>query len=271
MTTFELTVGDVITNDQLCLVFKCSPQGGMRRAHKTNTLIIISDHTKSIYEDRWEGAVMHYTGMGLKGDQSVNYMQNKTLNESPSNGVILHLFEVFEAKKYTYQGKVSLVDEPYVEIQPDSTGTSRQVIIFPLGREDSSIPSVSGTSMEKLRETKTRNAKRLTDEELAKRAKGARPRSGTRNVTTPQHIRSPYVSEHAKRRAGGVCQLCEEPAPFKNAKGEPYLETHHIVWMSRGGTDTPENTVALCPNCHRRMHVVDSKTDIRKLQSMNRV
>jgi 5-methylcytosine-specific restriction protein A len=79
-------------------------------------------------------------------------------------------------------------------------------------------------------------------------------------------VRNPYVTELAKRRANGICQLCEQPAPFKNKKGEPYLETHHIVWMSRKGLDTPENTVALCPNCHRRMHVVDSKKDIAKLQ-----
>ena len=47
--------------------------------------------------------------------------------------------------------------------------------------------------------------------------------------------------------------------------GSPYLEPHHIVWLSRGGEDTPSNTVALCPNCHRRMHIVKSATDTKKL------
>ncbi|HFQ5179900.1 TPA: HNH endonuclease [Vibrio vulnificus] len=55
--------------------------------------------------------------------------------------------------------------------------------------------------------------------------------------------------------------------PFKNAKGEPYLETHHIVWLAKGGDDTAENTVALCPNCHKKMHIVDDAKDVEVLKS----
>ena len=66
----SINVGDVIDNARLQEVFGCSPQGGMRRALKTNTLVLISNHVKSIYEDRWIGNTLHYTGMGLLGDQS---------------------------------------------------------------------------------------------------------------------------------------------------------------------------------------------------------
>ena len=34
------------------------------------------------------------------------------------------------------------------------------------------------------------------------------------------------------------------------------------------GEDTIENSVALCPNCHRKMHVLNFKADVNKLQSM---
>lgn len=47
----------------------------------------------------------------------------------------------------------------------------------------------------------------------------------------------------------------------------PYLETHHIVWLARGGEDTIFNTVALCPNCHKRMHILDLEADKTKLLS----
>ncbi|MFV5483444.1 HNH endonuclease [Acinetobacter towneri] len=47
----------------------------------------------------------------------------------------------------------------------------------------------------------------------------------------------------------------------------PYLETHHIVWLARGGEDTISNTVALCPNCHKRMHLLDLEEDKVKLLS----
>ena len=44
---------EIVSNQKIQDVFKCSSQGGMRRAHRTNTLVIVSDYTKAIYEDRW--------------------------------------------------------------------------------------------------------------------------------------------------------------------------------------------------------------------------
>ncbi|THE64894.1 HNH endonuclease [Salinadaptatus halalkaliphilus] len=55
-------------------------------------------------------------------------------------------------------------------------------------------------------------------------------------------------------RADGVCQGCDEPAPFTDTDGEPFLEVHHLQRRSDGGPDHPDNVVALCPNCHRRVH-----------------
>jgi len=73
------------------------------------------------------------------------------------------------------------------------------------------------------------------------------------------------IAELARRRANGICQLCDQPAPFANTKGEPYLESHHIIWLFQGGEDTVENTVALCPNCHKKMHILNRNSDKRKL------
>jgi 5-methylcytosine-specific restriction protein A len=56
-------------------------------------------------------------------------------------------------------------------------------------------------------------------------------------------------------RANGKCEGCGAIAPFTGkAKGEPYLEVHHIVPLAENGDDTVENAVALCPNCHRHRH-----------------
>ncbi|WP_410175353.1 HNH endonuclease [Plesiomonas shigelloides] len=30
------------------------------------------------------------------------------------------------------------------------------------------------------------------------------------------------------------------------------METHHIVWLSKGEEETITNTVAVCPNCHKK-------------------
>ena len=49
--------------------------------------------------------------------------------------------------------------------------------------------------------------------------------------------------------------------------GKPFLESHHIVWLSKGGEDTVENSTALCPNCHRKMHMLNLRRDIKKLKA----
>jgi hypothetical protein len=56
-------------------------------------------------------------------------------------------------------------------------------------------------------------------------------------------------------RAAGTCEDCKRPAPFLRAKdGTPFLEVHHVETLARGGLDTVQNAVALCPNCHRKRH-----------------
>lgn len=119
-----------------------------------------------------------------------------------------------------------------------------------------------------------------TDEELAEEMPlrelertAARRSSRTveqKEVTTKKYSRDPYVSELAKRLANGKCELCGQPAPFKDAKGKPYLETHHVVWLSQGGSDSVDNTVVLCPNCHRKMHIVNDSVDVARLQIIAR-
>ncbi len=81
------------------------------------------------------------------------------------------------------------------------------------------------------------------------------------------YARDQYVREYALKRAKGACQLCGQPAPFIDDRtGEPFLEVHHIQALSEGGEDTIGNTVALCPNCHRKMHHTDFERDIIKLK-----
>jgi hypothetical protein len=125
-----LKINSVIDNHQLCEIFKCAPQGGMRRSHRTNTLVLISDRT-NIYQDREINGIYYYTGMGQVGDQELK-SQNKTLAESTTNGVAVHFFEVLKKREYTYRGEVELVGQPYTDRQPDNNGNMRNVWIFPL-------------------------------------------------------------------------------------------------------------------------------------------
>lgn len=106
-------------------------------------------------------------------------------------------------------------------------------------------------------------ASTLSIDELRKQVKAAP------QVITPQRQfqRNVYVSRYAKIRANGVCQLCGKAAPFIDRTGEPYLESHHVVWLANDGPDVIENVVALCPNCHKKMHILALSSDVQKLSA----
>ncbi len=266
MSLVNIEPGGIFNNNEITKIFKCAPQGGMRRSHKTNTLVLVSDHTKALYEDRWDGNVLHYTGMGRVGDQTLT-SQNKTVAESISNKVELHLFEVFEAKKYLYMGVVKLAGEPYQEEQLDDKGEHRQVWVFPLMLEDKQKEVfLSDQTIKMKQELREKKVRKLDESELENRARTARRKSSKRQTISTTYERDPYITEFAKRWAKGICQLCDQPAPYVNKNGEPHLHTHHIKWLSLGGEDSIYNTIALCPNCHDKMHILDLEEDVRKLQ-----
>jgi 5-methylcytosine-specific restriction protein A len=132
MQLSDLKISHTINNKELTEIFKCGIRGGMRRGRETNSLVLVSDHTRGVYTDTWANDVLHYTGMGLSGDQEINYMQNKTLSQSRTNGVDLYLFEVRKPGQYCFRGQVELIGEPYQASQPDEEHHIRLVWMFPL-------------------------------------------------------------------------------------------------------------------------------------------
>ena len=265
----NLKHGQELSNDEVCSIFRCGSRGGMRRSKRTNTLVIISDHTKSFYEDRWQDDVFHYTGMGLAGNQNLMWHQNRTLYESDSNGVDVHLFEVFQKGKYVYQGRVKLAGKPYQEKQYDFKGNPRVVWIFPLTLISAKHPTIIPDGLFRIKqELREKRARRLSDEELIKKISAYTRKVRIQRVLSKRFARNEHVAEYAKRRANGKCQLCGQNAPFNDKSNQPYLEVHHIQWLSKGGEDKIDNIVALCPNCHKKMHILNLQDDKRCLRSI---
>lgn len=75
-----------------------------------------------------------------------------------------------------------------------------------------------------------------------------------RQATGMVFDRDPAVKAWTLRRSRGLCECCQEKAPFLDKDGLPFLESHHIVHLANGGTDTPDNAASVCPNCHRELH-----------------
>ncbi|WP_392564397.1 HNH endonuclease [Orbus wheelerorum] len=258
----DLILGSVLNNKELCEIFACSPQSGMRKSNATKTLVLITNHIESVYSDVWNGNILYYTGMGQKGDQRLDFMQNRTLNEIESNGIKVHYFEVFKDKEYTYMGQLLKAGEPYQTEQLGSDKKLRKAWIFPLKLTENSLPIMAIFRDE---ETKERKIHKYSDQKLLAKIQKQNKKPGKRDVATPQYIRSSELAEFVKRKAKGLCDLCHQTAPFFTQDNIPYLECHHIVWLSQGGDDALKNTVALCPNCHRKMHIVKDEQDINAL------
>lgn len=253
-----LKIGEIYTNDNLQKTFAVGNSGGMRYSKKNDVLLIIADHTKG-YEDVWDGNdVILYTGMGLKGDQSLDYKQNKRLLNSNKLDVKVLLFEVFNHNQYLYQGEVKLIRKPLEAIQADETGHFRKVYLFPLQLQNSKRIIPEGSIFLNERVLAKSSLKYLKEITLIKKE------LKTCFGLVRQFIRNDALSELTKMIANGSCQLCNNNAPFY-IEGKPYLESHHVKWLSKGGEDDINNMVALCPNCHKKMHYLDLKEDRKKL------
>ncbi|WP_051335372.1 HNH endonuclease [Methylocapsa acidiphila] len=86
---------------------------------------------------------------------------------------------------------------------------------------------------------------------------------GKTTASYTRYLRDPNVIGWVLIAAGGTCEVCDLPAPFKDASGEPFLEVHHVRPLAEGGPDQTDNAVAVCPNCHRRLHFGVDKETVR--------
>ena len=111
-----------------------------------------------------------------------------------------------------------------------------------------------------------KDAMNIPDDQLFKIAKARSGKSEKTEIKTTRYKRDIFVSLFSKKRSKGYCDLCGMKAPFIDNNGFPYLECHHLIWLSRGGTDSIDNVAALCPNCHRKMHILNMNEDVEKIK-----
>lgn len=264
---FPFSPGDTIDNETLVTAFRCGAQGALRRSHGINCLVLVSDHTSPATDDKWIGKVFHFTGAGAGGEQGLASPLNRTLAGSPESGIRIFLFEVFEDSRYVYIGEVELADSPYRSRQADGEKNPRDVYVFPLRLKGGGRPPVKRRELPVTDgEPLQKKAKTMPLPELEFQARYAVKTGSRREVVSEIFEPDQIVSEYAKRRAEGCCQLCNQAAPFSTPDGEPYLEIHHIIPLREGGEDVVGNVVALCPNCHRKMHSLNLPADVSLLK-----
>lgn len=271
----KLSPKELYTGKRLNQEFNANLQGGMKKLATAHALFLLLDYdADNLYSDYWDVEdVLHYTRAGLDGNQKLSH-QNLDLAKSNQWNIALYLFESYQtdaAKNplYRYRGRMKLVGDYYIEKAKDINDLLRDVIVFPLKPLD----ELNELPAEVVREYQDRElyfAKKkgnLTKEKWLKRLaeieqKQSRHKEWVQPVSkVVEYIYnwSTEVKEYTLQRAQGRCELCGNEAPFY-VEGNPFLECHHIQWLSKGGRDFPDNTAALCPNCHRKLHHLKDKS-----------
>ena len=274
----ELAVGQVLTEKEVHDRFECQTTLGIRKSNKNNLFVIMSGSAKKkIYDDQWVGDTLLYNGTDINQDEA----GGQTLKKGKGNNN-RQLYEVWEtpeesrpqiflfvkqkANQCVFKGEVYLSEKPYEAPRHDDP--TKTVWIFPLtlypvdereNRENyaKAEKSASSLGIDELYAKVKEKASRTHAEETKKHI-----------TTSAVYERDPEIAMYAKRRADAHCDLCGIKAPFLDKNSNPYLEAHHIEWLSEGGADEIDNVVALCPNCHRKMHIVADENDITTLKEV---
>ncbi len=161
----------------------------------------------------------------------------------------------------------------------DITGSPRKVWKFPLTLSEKQILSRSDV-LKDIQEQKERFvakqpynqikdfAFKVSEENEKYYVRSNGKNKTYRKAVTKIYDEDPYISQYAKNLAKGICSLCHEKAPFIDKNNQPYLIAHRIEPLSQGGPDTIENTVAVCPNCHERLKILNSDEDKVRLRKV---
>lgn len=223
---------------------------------KTKIEVIIRDkHIKNIYDKSLRELMINSESFLsiLEGEkETVSLLKIATT----LNYGIQHICNLFEKENIIIEAN------PNVKISCDLLRhlllTESEISFTP-----STIEKNKNKSIEKIDEIDISIEDKFSS--LKNKIKNIDVKKETRNVLTTQFVRNEYIREYARIRANGICELCDNPAPFKDYYGNPFLETHHVIFLSKGGDDSIDNVVAICPNCHRKIHNLNLEEDVNKL------
>ena len=78
--------------------------------------------------------------------------------------------------------------------------------------------------------------------------------------------RNQVLVAYVKERDGHRCKSCG--FTFTKRDGISYVEVAHIIGLGDGGEDKPENMVALCANCHKKLDKGDENAKNEVLHAL---
>lgn len=223
-------------------------QAGIVVATAHNLIFIVSGSRGAEFgyddEVRSDGTILYF-GEGQRGDMTMTRGNRAIAQHAADSRSILLFQKHARDRDLTFVGEVVCEGWDFQRAR-DVDGNPRQAVVFRLRRLDSVVEGSAALDKPDARDLDGMRRR-------AYEAAGVRP---PRPGATPRNIyeRSADVRNYVLARASGSCEGCGVAAPFARPNGSPYLEPHHIKRVSDGGPDHPALVIALCPNCHRRVH-----------------
>lgn len=235
-------------------VYGGQQQGGICTPSQHPVVIVFtgSSGEQHGYADGWspEGT-FRYFGEGQVGDM-VFERGNRAVRDHVLDGKDLLVFQTRSREGVRFLGQFECAGYS-IEAAPDREGNQRSAIVFELivASAEVELPDHAEQSDEKVElhqlDLAALRARAMEAARSMPRVTGAAARRSL-------YQRSAAVRRYVLARAAGICESCNEPAPFVTKQGEPYLEPHHTRRLSDGGPDDPRFVGAICPDSHREIH-----------------
>lgn len=244
----ELQVGQEYSRQQLAAIWQYRAYQAIARGvvtpagHASIILFVTREKQDSAqkYEDRLEGNRLYWEG------PTDHFAEERILNVHNSGDEIHLFYRDRHHSNFRYHGQLRLLDAILRVASP-----SAFVFALVSGASTSTVPGVNSgkqsIGIPRLRERSLDELRRLAFSQ-----ESAAQDASVRKVKS--YSRSKAIKDYVLLRAAGRCEGCGEPAPFLKPTGSPYLEPHHVQRRSDNGLDHPLWVIALCPNCHARVH-----------------
>lgn len=200
------------------------------------------------YVDQWseDGSFYSFAGEGQEGNMTMKG-GNRAIRDHATEGKALHLFEALgKGQPIRYMGQFDCMGHREIP-GVDKHGNSRSILVFELAPHIEFKPTTDPMLLDQL-------TKKLATKQWTSPPRGQLIPEKINSGNSFVYARDPEIRAYILSLAAGRCELCAQKAPFQDCSGAWFLEVHHVIHLAEGGADTPNNAVALCPNCHRRLH-----------------
>ncbi|WP_454877419.1 HNH endonuclease [Serratia inhibens] len=260
----HLVKGKLYTRKELIDLYGGQLQGGIWTPTEFPVIFIFTGESGEAYgyKDGWSAdGSFSYTGEGQKDDMKF-IRGNKAIRDHKENGEDIFLFEDNKKDKgVRFVGMFECDTWDYIDCLDYKKDKMRKGIVFNL------FPVSSAREVDNDIDTSEVAPKKETLEQLRAKAIKSSMMTGQRQQGDSKKSwfkRSEDVKKYVLQRANGICESCDQPAPFKKNNGEPYLEPHHTKRLADEGPDHPQWVGAICPTCHRRIHSGVDGMDVNK-------